>query len=161
MARLVLKDNITSGGALAPGQTLRLGGFSMITRSAVEPTMTSRAIENPLRINSEHSKQMDPMEFSSLNELLDRIAALGIATNYDRIRLKTDQGEVKTLPVTHQIPVVVEQDDESSSISKTNYVRVAVHKEPDTHPQKDATSPPNIASDGGPNNQKIFWNPDY
>ena len=51
----------------------------MIARSAVEPTMTSRAIENPLRINSEHSKQMDPTEFSSLNELLDRIAALGIA----------------------------------------------------------------------------------
>ena len=45
MARLVLKDNITSGGALAPGQTLRLGGFTMIARLAVEPTMTSRAIE--------------------------------------------------------------------------------------------------------------------
>ena len=79
MARLVLKDNITFGGALSLGQTLRLGGFTMIARSAVEPTMTSRAIENPLRINSEHSKQMDPIEFSSLNELLDRIAALGIA----------------------------------------------------------------------------------
>ena len=75
MACLVLKDNITSGGALAPGQTLWLGGFTMIARSTVEPTMTSRAIENPLRINSEHSKQMDPTEFSSLNGLLDRIAA--------------------------------------------------------------------------------------
>ena len=59
MARLVLKDNITAGGALAPGQTLRLGGFTMTARSAVEPTMTYRAIENPLRINSEYSKQMD------------------------------------------------------------------------------------------------------
>ena len=29
MARLVVKDNITSGGALALGQTLRLGGFVM------------------------------------------------------------------------------------------------------------------------------------
>ena len=101
MARLVLKDNITSGGALAPGQTLRLGGFTMIAGSAVEPTMTSRAIENPLRINSEHSKQMDPAEFSSLNELLDRIAALGIATYYDRIGPKTNQGEIKAPPVTH------------------------------------------------------------
>ena len=63
MARLVVKDNIISGGALAPGQTLRLAGFTMIARLAVEPTMTSRAIENPLRINSEHSKQMDPAEF--------------------------------------------------------------------------------------------------
>ena len=49
----------------------------MIARSAVEPMMTSQAIDNPLSINSEHSKQMDPVEFSSLNELLDHIAALG------------------------------------------------------------------------------------
>ena len=81
MARLVIKDSIIFRGTLAPGQTLRLGSFTMIARLAVGPTMTSRAIENPLRINSEHSKQMDPTEFSSLNELLDRITALGIATD--------------------------------------------------------------------------------
>ena len=62
----------------------------MTARSAVAPTMTSRAIENPRRINSEHSKQMDATEFSSLSELLDHIAALGIATDYDRIKPKTD-----------------------------------------------------------------------
>ena len=112
--------------------------------------MTSRAIENPLRINSEHSKQMDPTEFSSLNELLDHIAALGIATDYDRIGPKTDQGEIKTPRVTHQIAVVEEQDGESSSISKTDYVRIADLEEPDTHQRKDATSPPNIESDGSP-----------
>ena len=122
----------------------------MIAHSAVEPTMTSRAIENPLRINSEHSKQMDPAEFSSLNELLDRIAALGIATDYDRIGPKTDQGEIKTPPVTHQIAVVEEQDGESSSISKPNYVRIADQEEPDTHQRKDATL----------NNQKILRSPD-
>ena len=80
----------------------------MIARSAAEPTMNSRAIENPLRINSEHSKQMDPVEFSSLNELLDRIAALGITTDYDQIRPKTDQGETETPSVTHQIAAVLE-----------------------------------------------------
>ena len=74
MARLVIKDNITAGVVLASSQTLRLGDFTMIARSVAEPMMTFRAIENPLRINSEHSKQMDPVEFSSLNELLDRIA---------------------------------------------------------------------------------------
>ena len=94
----------------------------MTARSAVKPMMTSRAIENPLRINSEHSKQMDPVEFSSLNELLDRIAALGIATDYDQIGPKTDQGETETPPVTHQIAAVLEQDGESSSILKTDYV---------------------------------------
>ena len=44
----------------------------------------------------------------------------------------------------------MEQDGESSSILKTDYAWIAVHEEPDTHPRKDATSPPNIASDGGP-----------
>ena len=68
MARLVVKDNITSGGALALGQTLRLGGFTMTTCSAVKPTMTSPAIENPLCIDPKHSKQMDPAEFSSLKD---------------------------------------------------------------------------------------------
>ena len=56
MARLVIKDNITAGVVLASGQTLWLGDFTMIARSAAEPTMTSRAIENPLRIYFEHSK---------------------------------------------------------------------------------------------------------
>ena len=111
--------------------------------------MTSRAIKNPLRINSEHSKKMDPIEFSSLKELLDRIAALGIVTDYDQIGPKTDQQEIETPPVTHQIAAVLEQDGESSPILKTDYARVAIHEEPDTHPRKDATSPPNIASDGG------------
>ena len=32
---------------------------------------------------------------------------------------------------------------------KTDYVRISVHEESDTHPRKDATSPLNIASDGG------------
>ena len=122
----------------------------MISRSAVEPTMTSQAIENPLHINSEHSKQMDPSEFSSLSELLDRIATLGIATDYDRIGPKTDQGEIKTPRVTHQIAVVEEQDSESSSILKKEYVQIADQEELDTHQRKDATSPPNIESDGSP-----------
>ena len=135
MARLVIKDNITTGVVLASGQTLRPGNFTMIARSATEPTMTSRAIENPLRINSEHSKQMDPVEFSSLKELLDRITALGITADYDQIGPKTNQGETKIPPATHQITAVLEQDDESSSILKTDYVWVAVHEELDTHPR--------------------------
>ena len=83
MARLVIKDSITSGEALASGQTLRLGSFTMAARSAFKPTMTSQVIENRLHVDSEFSKQMDPADLSSLNELLDRIAALGVATDYD------------------------------------------------------------------------------
>ena len=100
MARLVVKDNITSGEALAVGQTLRLGGFVMTARSAAAPTMTSRVIKNSLHIGSKFAEQMDPMELSSLNELLDRIAALGVTTDYDRIGLKPDQREINSPPVT-------------------------------------------------------------
>ena len=82
MARLVVKDNVTSGGTLAPGQTLRLGGFIMTARLAIKPTMTSRVIKNSLHVGSGFVEQMDPMELSSLNELLDRIASLGVATDY-------------------------------------------------------------------------------
>ena len=44
MARLVVKDNITSGGTLDVGQTLQMGGFVMAARSAATPTMTSHVI---------------------------------------------------------------------------------------------------------------------
>ena len=101
MAHIVVKDNITSRGALALGQTLQLGGFIMTAHSAAMPTITSRVIENSLHIGSKFTKQMDPMELSSLNELLDRIATLGVATDYDRIRLKPDQREINSPLVTH------------------------------------------------------------
>ena len=90
IARLVIKDNITSGGALASGQTLRLGSFVLTARSAVGPIMTSRVIENRLHVSSEYAEQMDPMELLSLNELQDRIAALGVTSDYDWIGLKPD-----------------------------------------------------------------------
>ena len=132
MARLVIEDNITSGGALALGQTLRLGGFVMTARSAIVPTMTSWVIKNSLHVSSEYAEQMDPMELSSLNELLDRIAALGVAMDYDRIGLKPDQREINSPPITHQIAVVEEQCSNSSSILRTNYVRIPELSEPDT-----------------------------
>ena len=83
MARLVIEDNITSGGALAVGQTLRLGGFVMAARPASAPTMTPRVIKNSLHVSSELTEQMDPMELSSLNELLHCIVALGVAARLD------------------------------------------------------------------------------
>ena len=93
---------------------------------------------------------MDPAELSSLNELLDRIAALGVATDYDRIGLKPDQREIKPPPITHQIAVVEGQDDNSSSILRTNYVRISELEEPDTCLQKDTPRPLNLESEKGP-----------
>ena len=88
MPHPIFKDDIVAEGALAIGQTLQLGGFLMTACSASTPTMTSRVIESNLHVNSELAEQLDPMELSSLNELLDRIAALGVATDYDQIGLK-------------------------------------------------------------------------
>ena len=124
MARLIVKDNITSGGSLAVGQTLQLGGFVMAARSAAAPAITSQVIKNNLRVSPEFTEQMDPMELSSLNELLDRIAALGVITDYDWIGLKPDLREINSPSVTHQIAVVDEQNNNSSSILRMNYVRI-------------------------------------
>ena len=76
MPRPVFKDATIAKGALVVSQSLRLGGFLMTACSVSAPTMTSRAIENNLHVNSELAEQLDPMELSSVNELLDRIAAL-------------------------------------------------------------------------------------
>ena len=78
---------------------------------------------------------MDLTELLSLNELLDRIVALGVATDYDRIGLKPDQREIESPPITHQIAVVEEQCDDSSSTLRMNYVRVSEPTEPDDNPQ--------------------------
>ena len=109
----------------------------MTACSAAAPMMTSRVIENNLHVKSALAKQMDPMELASLNELLDRIAALGVATDYDRIGLKPDQREINSPPVTHHITVVEEQCDDLSSILRTNYVRIPELSEPDTRSRED------------------------
>ena len=93
---------------------------------------------------------MDPVELSSLNELLDRITALGVATDSDRIGLKPDQREIKSPPITHQIVVVEERNNNSSSMLKMNYVRISELEEPDTCLRNDTPSPPNLESDVRP-----------
>ena len=93
----VFKDGTIVKRALAAGQTVRLGGFLMTACSATAPTMTSQVIKSDLHVSSKFAEQLDSMELSSVNELLDRIAALGVATDYDQIGLKTDR-EKLTLP---------------------------------------------------------------
>ena len=122
----------------------------MTARSAAAPTMTSRVIKNSLHVGSKFAEQMDPMELSSLNELLDRIAALGVATDNDQIRLKPDQRDIKSPSGTHEIVVVEEQCSDSSSILRTNYVRIPELSEPDTRLQEDVAQAPNLESDSGP-----------
>ena len=84
------------------------------------------------------------MDLSSLNELLDRIATLGVATDYDRIGLKPDQREINSSPVTHHIVVVEEQCGDLSSILRTNYVRIHELSEPDTRLREDITQALNL-----------------
>ena len=90
------------------------------------------------------------MELSSLNELLDRIATLGVTTDYDRIRLKPDQREINSPPITHHVAVVEEQRGDSSSILRTNYVRIPELSEPDTRLREDMAQAPNLESGSGP-----------
>ena len=90
------------------------------------------------------------MELSSLNELLDRIAALGVATDYDRIGLKHNQREIKSPPVTHQIAVVEEKCSDSPSILRTNYVRIPELSEPDTRLREDMAQTLNLELGSGP-----------
>ena len=106
MPRPVFKDGTVAKGALVVGQTLQLGGFLMTACSASATTMTSRAIENNLHVSSELAEQLDPMQISSINELLDRFAAQGVTMDYDQIGPKPDLREINSPQVTHHIAVV-------------------------------------------------------
>ena len=90
------------------------------------------------------------MELASLKELLDRIAALGVTTDYDRIGLKPDRREINSPPVTHHIAVVEEQCGDLSSILRTNYVRIPELSEPDACSREDNIQSLNLESASGP-----------
>ena len=159
MPHPIFKDGAIAKGALAVGQTLWLGSFLMTACSAAAPSMTSRAIESNLHISSERAEQLDPMELSSLNELFDRIAALGVATDYDLIGLKPDPREIDSPQVTHHVAVVEEQCGESSSISRTSYVRISDPSKPDTRGGEDVTQALNLKSGSGPDSLDIIQEP--
>ena len=83
------------------------------------------------RIGTKYSEKLDLTDISSLNELLDRIATLGVSTDYDRIRLKPDQREINHPPITHLVAVIKElAKDTSLPILKTKYVRVSESPDP-------------------------------
>ena len=84
--------------------------------------MTSRVIKSNLHVSSELVEQLDPMELSSLNKLLDRFAALGVATDYDQTGSKPDQREIDSPQVTHHVEVVEEKCGESSPVLRTRCV---------------------------------------
>ena len=149
MPRPVFKDGTVAKGALAVGQTLRLGGLLMTACSASAPTMTSRAIENNLHVNSELAEQLDPIELSSINKLLDRFAALGVATDYDQIGPKPDLREINSPQVTHHVAVVEGQCGDPSSILRTSYVRIPDPSKPDTRGGEDITQDLNLESGDG------------
>ena len=118
----------------------------MAAPSALMPMMASRVITHNLRINSELAEQMDSIELSSLNELLDRIAALGVAMDYDRIGLKPDQRDIKSPPATHEIAVVEEPHTDCPSTLRMNYVWIAELLEPNTCSKEDMTRVPDLES---------------
>ena len=146
----VFKDGTVAKGALVVGQTLRLGGYLMTACSAVAPMVTSRVIKSNLHVGSELVEQLDPMELSSVNELLDRIAALGVATDYDQVGLKPDLREINSPQVTHHVAVVEAQCGDPSSILRTSYVRIPDPSKPHTRGGEDVTQDLSLGSDNGP-----------
>ena len=149
MPHPVFKDGTVAKGALAVGQTLTLGGFLMTARSAAVSTMTSWVIESNLHVSSEFAEQLDPMELSSLNELLDHIAALGVAMDYDQIGPKPGLRKINSPQVTHHVAVVEGECGDPSSILRTSYVRIPDPSKPDTRGGEDITQDLNLKSGSG------------
>ena len=89
------------------------------------------------------------MELSSINELLDRIATLGVATDYDQIGPKPDLREINSPQVTHHVAVVEGQCGDPSSILRTSYVRIPDPSKPDTRGGEDITQDLNLESGDG------------
>ena len=127
----VFKDGVFAEGALAAGQTIRLGGFLMTACLAAASTMASQVVRSNLRVGPKAAERLDPIELSSVNELLDRIAALGVATDYNQIGLKTDLREINSPQATHHAAVVEEQYGNSSPVLKTIHVRIPEPSMPD------------------------------
>ena len=122
----------------------------MTACSAAAPTMTSRVIKSNLHVNSELIEQLDPMELSYLNELLDRIAALGVATDYDQIGPKPDLREINSPQVTHHVAVVEEQCGDSSPVLKTSHVWAPEPPMPDSRGGTDFDQALNLKLGIGP-----------
>ena len=89
------------------------------------------------------------MELSSLNELLDRSAALGVATDNDQIGPKPDRREINSPQVAHHVAVVEEQCGKTSSILRTIYVWIPDSPKPDIRGVEDVTQSLNPESGSG------------
>ena len=150
MARLVINNNITSGGCLDSGQTLQFGGFTIRAHVVVDGGTPPMAAGHCPRIGPKYSKKLDSADVLSLNELLDRIATLGVSMNYDRIRLKPDEREINHPPITHFVAVVQELATYTFlPILKTKYVQVPESLESDTSPSDGTLRPPDSGSSVG------------
>src|SRR3954470_16483405 len=145
----VFKDGSVARGVLVVDQTRRLGGFLMTACSAVAPTVASRVIKSNLHVSSELVEQLDPMELSSINEVLDRLAAQGVATDYDLVGLKPDLREINSPQVTHHVAVVEAQCGDPSSILRTSYVLIPDPSKPDTRGGEDITQDLSLESGNG------------
>src|SRR4051812_2022264 len=89
------------------------------------------------------------MELSSVNELLDRMAALGVATDYDQVGLKPNLREINSPQFTHHVAVVEAQCGDPSSILRTSYVRIPDPSKPDTRGGEDITQDLSLESGNG------------
>src|SRR3954451_24843660 len=89
------------------------------------------------------------MELSSVNKLLDRIAALGVTTDHDQVGLKPDLREINSPQVTHHVAVVEAQCGDPSSILRTSYVWIPDPSKLDIRGGEDVIQDLNLESGNG------------
>ena len=83
MPHPVFKDGAVIKGALATGQTIRLGDFLMTASSATPPTMTSQVVKSNLHVSLEFAERLDPIELSSVNHEERRITCRPVRSSID------------------------------------------------------------------------------
>ena len=81
---------------------------------------------------------------------MDRIAALGVATDHDQIGLKPDQREIDSPQITHLVKVVEEQCGDSSPALRTRCVRIPDPSKPETCGGEDVARTLNLKSGSRP-----------
>ena len=80
---------------------------------------------------------------------MDRIAALGVTTDYDQVGLKPDLREINSPQVTHHVAVVEAQCGDFSPILRTSYVRIPDPSKTDTRGGEEVTQDLNLESGNG------------
>ena len=98
---------------------------------AFAPAALPAVIEHHPYVDSGHSDDATSADLSPLNELLDRIAALGLSSPGDPIGSKSGHDEIDPSPITRLVAAVEDGAIETSPLeTETVIVRISEPFEP-------------------------------